>query len=408
MPDHQNSTHWPSLLLLLFSLSVALLLVAGAGFTVLSGLLQTTSTDPEARVSIFMSGTGMLVSAALMAFPVYYSVARLAGWPQAQAPFRLRGGALFTAALIFVWIGSLAIGNAILKAGWNDWLGMSIINVLVAGIPIWVLTRIGLTGLKPASHLRSWGTFGIGMTLGPILITIAEIAISVILFAFGMIYLGQHPDVLNNLLIFVDENAHITDENQLLELLQPFLVHPVTLFIALTFVSVLVPLIEEALKPIGVWLMADRLQTPVEGFAMGILSGAGYALFENLGISGSTGTEWAQILTARIGTSLVHVLSTGLIGWALVSAWRERKFLRLGGVFTLAILLHGTWNALSILSTGNALIAPLVENPARTMNASMASYIGMGILVIAMLILMVVANHNFRPKPVEDAPELTV
>lgn len=176
----------------------------------------------------------------------------------------------------------------------------------------------------------------------------------------------------------------------------------------LTFVSVLVPLIEEALKPIGVWLMADRLQTPADGFAMGILSGAGYALFENLGISVSTGTEWAQILTARIGTSLVHVLSTGLVGWALVSAWRERKFLRLGGIFALAIFLHGTWNALSILSTGNALLAPLAENPTSALSASMASYVGMGLLVIIMLILLVIANRNLRPRPLEAALELTV
>jgi len=41
-----------------------------------------------------------------------------------------------------------------------------------------------------------------------------------------------------------------------LEILQPFFNNPAVILSALVFTAVLVPLIEEALKPAGVWLLA--------------------------------------------------------------------------------------------------------------------------------------------------------
>jgi RsiW-degrading membrane proteinase PrsW (M82 family) len=84
--------------------------------------------------------------------------------------------------------------------------------------------------------------------------------------------------------------------------------------------------------------------TPVEGFTAGLLSGAGYALFESLALA-SGGEQWAALVFARIGTAGIHILTTGLTGWALVLAWRRRRFLRLAATYVFVVSVHGVWNA---------------------------------------------------------------
>ena len=96
--------------------------------------------------------------------------------------------------------------------------------------------------------------------------------------------------------------------------------------------------------------MAGRNLTPAEGFTAGVLSGAGFALFENLGNASIGGEGWSTLVTVRISTVLLHVLTTGLTGWALASAWREKRYLRLGLAFTVSIALHGMWNGMAVLS----------------------------------------------------------
>ena len=102
------------------------------------------------------------------------------------------------------------------------------------------------------------------------------------------------------------------------------------------YIAVLVPLIEEILKPIGVWLLAGRKLTPVDGFMAGVLSGAGYALFENLFLS-SSGEQWMSVVLARVGTGAVHMFTTSLVGWGLASAWGQGRYLRLALSFALAV-----------------------------------------------------------------------
>ena len=103
----------------------------------------------------------------------------------------------------------------------------------------------------------------------------------------------------------------------LLDQLETYLMQPSTLYIALLFGALIVPLLEELFKPIGVWLLVGRKPSPAQGFAAGLLSGAGYALFENFSLGASAGEDWAMVVVARIGTSLIHIVTAGLMGWAL-------------------------------------------------------------------------------------------
>jgi RsiW-degrading membrane proteinase PrsW (M82 family) len=151
--------------------------------------------------------------------------------------------------------------------------------------------------------------------------------------------------------------------DELLAALAPVLLTPRALALALLFVSVLVPLIEELFKPIGVWLLFGRKLTPAAGFAAGAISGAGYALFESLALT-LGGDSWATVVLARVGTAAVHILTSAITGWALVQAWQKRDFLRLLFAYTFGVILHGLWNGLAVVSVF-ASLSNLVEEPAQ-------------------------------------------
>jgi hypothetical protein len=121
---------------------------------------------------------------------------------------------------------------------------------------------------------------------------------------------------------------------------------------------VIVPLIEEAIKPVGVWLLGVRSLTPAEGFTAGVLSGAGYALFESLALS-SSAEAWAPMVFARMGAAVIHILNTGMVGWALVLAWREGRYLRLAATYLAAVLIHSLWNTLALAAALSELLKTL-------------------------------------------------
>jgi hypothetical protein len=177
-----------------------------------------------------------------------------------------------------------------------------------------------------------------------------------------------------------------------LELLTEILNNPTTIFFAMSFFSVIVPLIEEALKPIGVWLLAGRNPTPREGFMAGIISGAGYALFENLG-NIALGPSWSTLVISRIGTSILHIFTAGIIGYTLALAWKENRYLRLGTAYLLAVIIHGLWNGLAIVSAIAGLNLEDAILPAYMLPTSM---IAMVALSTGLFILLILTNRKVR------------
>jgi hypothetical protein len=175
----------------------------------------------------------------------------------------------------------------------------------------------------------------------------------------------------------------------------PLLMRPGVLISALIYVAVLVPAAEEIVKPLGVWLFARQLDSPAQGFALGALSGAGYALIETVGVSGQQTAEWASLLLSRIGTGLLHITTSALMGAAIVLAWRERRFLRLVGTYILAVLLHGLWNAFAILFTFSSL-AEFFDQPSDLSRFQPAILIAMAILATALFLILAASHRNVR------------
>ncbi|MFQ6136799.1 MAG: ABC transporter permease [Candidatus Hydrothermarchaeales archaeon] len=93
-------------------------------------------------------------------------------------------------------------------------------------------------------------------------------------------------------------------------------------FFSLYAITVIFALIEEFLKPLGVYSVANRRPdsvTPLSGFFYGGLSGVGFSLFENIFLGAlilfTFPSRVLQTLTYRIGTILlVHAASSGIVG----------------------------------------------------------------------------------------------
>jgi hypothetical protein len=267
---------------------------------------------------------------------------------------------------------------------------------LAIGLPILWLVYLGRRGISTGSAQQTWGVLGSGLVIGPLLIMLAEIAALAFLLVLGVLYLLNRPELLEDLSNLAQRLSQAPPNPEIYQrILEPWLAQPAVLYAAFICIAILVPLIEEALKPIGVWLLAGRDLAPSTGFAVGLLSGAGYALFESLAFT-SSANDWALVAGARIGTGVIHIVTAGLTGWALASAWRRRSYVRLGLAYLTAVLLHALWNGLTLLATGSQLAGIRLGGNEFLYNLALVAPLGLGVLTLAGLILLLGANHRLR------------
>ena len=233
------------------------------------------------------------------------------------------------------------------------------------------------------------------MTLAPLLLLILEILIAVVLFFGGVAYVVAQPELIFELQALSQQIMILGPESQeALDLLAPLLTRPGVMVVALIYIAVLVPAIEELLKPLGVWLLAGRLDSAAQGFTLGALSGAAYGLIETIGVSGQAG-DWATLLFTRIGTGLLHITTSALMGAAILTAWRERRYLYLVGTYFLAVLLHGLWNTCATLFSFSTL-AELSNQPGRLSTIQPVIVTVMSLLAVILFVTLVFSNRRMQ------------
>ncbi len=207
---------------------------------------------------------------------------------------------------------------------------------------------------------------------------------------------------LSRQLTFID----LESEEQALRVILPYLVKPSVVVPALIFFSIVIPLLEELVKPLGVWLLVGKLDSAAQGFVFGALGGAGFALVETFNVSGQMG-EWGIVLFTRIGTGLLHVTTSALMGGAIFPAVRERRYLRLLGTYLLVVLLHGLWNASALTVSFSALAGTYLQ-PGRFETLQWISAIGIVVLAVALFVILIASNRRYQKQaPVEETPAPT-
>jgi len=297
---------------------------------------------------------------------------------------------------------ALVIGYLVAKIDLVNWLILPIVTIPAVALPILLILSLGIHDIQLGPRWRAWGIFGLGMTLGPILLVFIEIFILFVIVMLAIVYLISQPGLTSQLENLTNQLNHVQGNPQaILNVLTPYALNTKVIMIVLLFIAGFVPLAEELIKPIGVWIFANKLDSPTQGFALGALSGAAYGLVETLGSSEQTAL-WAPLLFTRIGTSLLHITTTGLMGWGIALAFKQRQYLKLFLLYLCSSALHGSWNA-SVILYSYSLFAK--EQTPVSLLGRLGPYmfaIAISVIVILLLIL-ILTNKRFNQKQ-NDAP----
>jgi hypothetical protein len=395
----QSSIHWPSVMQLGFSL-LGISSLWGISFVlILAGIIQllTPSQTQAGRVPFLLLGTSGALIGLILVPSAAYAMLRLMG----RQPARLlpMPGWLRPSLLIFILPLVLLAGWWVSRQGALGELTLPFLHLLAIGIPILWLAFLAIRNLPVGSPQRAWGALGSGSVLSPALILLAELGVLLGGALAVSIWISGNANAVGELTTLaqrLEQAQQVGSSPELLmHMLTPYLSDRRVIFAAFAFGAVIVPLIEEALKPLGVWFLAGSHLTPAEGFTAGVLCGAGYALLESLLLSSNGGAEWVSLAFARIGTGVVHILASGLTGWALASAWAEGRYLRLGAAYLGAVLIHGLWNGLTVL----ILVAGLSQALGQTGEQSLAragEWAPYGLVALAVLGLAALIWANWR------------
>lgn len=399
-PNQPEKTtfHWPSLLQFILSLLTAFVLIGAAIVVIISAVFRSSTHAAGASDSTgsFMVAASLAFAGVLVLPSAWYAWKHIA-YPEEVAVLRPRGtrfGLILTIVVIILLVGTLLLGNWSAQNHRLTWLALPLLNIFATGLPALWTIYIGTHGLIPSQPRRQWGVFASGLVLGPLIISVLELFALAFIGLLAVLWMMLNPTLANQLYgAAIRLQNPGQDLNAVARIMLPLLLDPGVLFLGFAFISVLVPLLEEALKPIGVWFLSRQKITPAQGFAYGVLSGAGYGLFENLVSTSSGGTEWALVAAARISALVLHSFTAGLLGWALASAWSEKRYLRLGIAYAIAVIAHGLWNGLAIVSAAPSLRS--VTNTGLPANLQQIGSIASdGVIVLAVLVFLLYIGFN--------------
>lgn len=355
----------------------------------IAGIFELASGSPDtAESTLTLSAGSIFLGLAL--FPgIYYSLMNVVNKPAIHLPFHR----VPTWLIVSIWLVS-ALLTVLLETVESFPLVSISLNLVTLVLPIWILIRIALRGLVPESPELRWGTFTIGMTIVPFLIGFAEAMFILAAGIVAVFWIAVNPELINTIESLSARLMYTNNPEAITRIMAPYIFSPVVFGAGLVFFSAVIPIIEELIKPLGVWFSSSKLTTPRQGFSIGVLGGAAYALVESLGMSPGIPEASNLLSIVRAGTDLVHIVTTGLMGWALVSAWRERKYVQLGMTYLLVIVIHGMWNALALSSAAQIAIDYLPNPSMFVQSLPTVSTIGLVVLSIINLSILLITNNR--------------
>jgi hypothetical protein len=304
-------------------------------------------------------------------------------------------GVLFIALTIF-WVPVLAFGGVIASSPLAAFV-LPVLNILAVGLPLIFFLRITLRNLELPPAQQAWSVFGVTLVTGPVIATILEgIALVIFVFIAGVYAVSSNPALAQQITQLAKMVQQTNNPDTLVAVIAPMFFSRAGMLVLFGLFSIAVPAIEETAKVMALWLFADRIKHPAQGFALGVLCGAAFALAENLGFSSTGAGEWMATAAQRAGSALPHMLNSGILGWALVSAWKERAHLKLGAAYLAVMLIHGLWNAISMALLLNALV-PYAQQPVPSIITDPAPlFIGWAVLMMGTFGGLIYCNQALR------------
>jgi hypothetical protein len=251
------------------------------------------------------------------------------------------------------------------------------------GGPILAMAVLLQISGQAMSALRAWGHFLLGLWLIPTLAFIIELVLliaGIFILVGGLLLSPSGQQLLGQLQ---------APPGRLFSQPPPELVvqavsQPWVIAMALLFISILIPVVEEGLKSIAIWPILRRSPGASQAFIGGALGGLGFALVEGMFLT-QPDMSWLPTAFIRGGASMMHALATGITSWGLAEAVVRRRFWRLPAAFAVAIGLHGLWNLSAVslgvsqlgYDAGFSSITPTLENLLTVTGAAMLGFLSL-------------------------------
>jgi hypothetical protein len=307
---------------------------------------------------------------------------------------------------LVLWAGILMIGETLIQTPALHFL-LPVLTVLGAGLPIWWIVELGRLHLSAGSSQRSWGLFGFSLTVTPPIILIVESIILVVAFLFLFIALSGTPQFKSLVEEFINSasSGAIPDLQAYETFFTGFIQKPYVLLGLLAITSLIIPLLEELLKPLALLVIASRKPTPGQGFVGGLICGAAFAFLETSGtLVSSIDSGWVVLVLMRLGTGLLHITASGLVGLGLARAWQAKKSRYFFRNYMLAVLMHGTWNAFGVMLGYLPIIGPSFEMdlPFASWMARVAPYM-LILFSVGLIVVLISLNRRLQR---ETAPPI--
>jgi hypothetical protein len=402
-PATPAQTDWAALVMGLLLVVSALGLVGIAPLLAALGLSAMSTLGEGDALTLLMLAAGTFALGVLLAPGAYLNARKFLNLPEPR--FGLRGltPGLLLVMLLVVWVISLALGYGLSGNATFSLLLLPVVNVAALMLPVGIVLVISLRGLPLPSPRRAWSVFGASAVLGPTLAIFFELFAFIGFGLLFVLYASSTPGLEVPFRSLIEElQNEMGSIDFISQQATTLLLSPGAAFLLLGLFALVIPVIEELFKVFVLWFYAGRMRSPLEGFVLGALCGAAFALAENVGFSSAGAEDWLANVLTRATAILPHTFNSALVGWGLAVAWQKRGYVRLGLAYLAAVLVHGAWNALSVALALNSIsgfaadVSPLIETP-------LPAAITWGVLVLGILLGLFLANRQMRRQAASEA-----
>lgn len=290
--------------------------------------------------------------------------------------------------VLVVWLAALALGSLILLgpavlAGWL-FPPMYVLGVAlpVTAILAFAVRRTAVTGRTTTLQIVYGGV------VATLLAFTIELMLVVAVIIVGFLIASVSPNWLG-----LDSLAPSLQSNDP-SVLAGVLRNPIILALAFLGLGVAGPIIEEAAKA-GSMIFWNRWEpTRNRALVWGLAAGLGFALTEGMlnSIVSVAVDAPGVILFVRAGASLMHGMTTAIVGLGWWRTYTTRRPWPVIGAFILAVFIHGFWNvavlARAVLGPAPSVTAP-ESGPALAVIGSDLLAASSVILVAAMVFALV-------------------
>ncbi len=327
-------------LLALLGTTLSASLLLGAIATAVTGTVESDALA-LASAAWLLAGAVTMLATSLPA--LHLGVRRLTGRPEGL--HQTRPGMHWLALLLLYPLGLAASVSASRTEPGLAPLLITPGHIASAGLPVLLIALMARQLGPPLSARRAWGQFLSGLWAVPPLALAVEVLLLLVfavLAATLLLLAGPPVDLIEQALALLERQAAPPTPQEWLRLIPPRVLVPLGV-LGLGYVSLAVPLVEEALKSLALWPLLRRRLTVGEAWLGGVLCGAGYALFEAL-LLAQPGPAYLLTIIARAGATWMHAFSAGLTGWGIGRLMRGGGWRSLALGYGSAVVIHGLWN----------------------------------------------------------------